>query len=203
MSEPAGGPRFLTVDEYRALEATSQLRHEYVRGAVRAMTGVSRRHIRIMLNIARRLMDAADSGCRVYVNDLRVRVDEDVFYYPDVVVSCEEPDDSHEEAAPCFVVEVLSPSTEATDRHEKAVYYARKPGLQSFLLVHQHDRRVERYHRDDDGAWRRDDITGSGEVTVPCPATILTLDEIYDGVEREGGEPWPRPRRVREPEAQV
>ena len=92
MSEPAGGPRFLTVDEYRALELTSELRHEYVRGIIRAMTGASRRHNRIVGNVYRRLAAAADAGaCRAYVNEVRVRVAHDVFYYPDVVVACAAP----------------------------------------------------------------------------------------------------------------
>src|SRR4051812_5984370 len=130
MSDLAGGPRFLTIDEYRALEAISELRHEFVHGVVRAMTGASRRHNRIVGNIYRRLADAAEGGpCRVYVEAVRTRVADDVFYYPDVVVACGEPGDPLEEASPCLVVEVLSPATEVTDLREKAVYYRQKPGL--------------------------------------------------------------------------
>jgi Uma2 family endonuclease len=199
MSHPAEGPRLLTVEEYRALELTSDVRHEYVNGIVRAMSGESRVHNRIVGNVYRRLVEAAGGGpCRVYVNAIRVRLRRNVFYYPDVVVACGEPGDSHEEDAPCLVVEVLSPTTRETDLREKALNYRRKRSIQAYLVVHQYEARVERHYRDAGAAWRYDDVAGAGDVPVPCPETALTLDEIYDGVVREAGGYWPRPRRVRE-----
>src|SRR5688572_20725266 len=47
MSMPDLIRRPVTVDEYVRLEASSELRHEYVGGEVFAMAGASRRHTRI------------------------------------------------------------------------------------------------------------------------------------------------------------
>ena len=164
MSESAARPHLLTVEEYRALEASSDLRHEYVHGVVRAMSGASRRHNRIVLNIATRLVAAAAGGpCRIYAEGVRTRVADDVFYYPDVVVACGEPGHSHEEESPCLVVEVLSPSTELIDFREKALYYRRKSGLEAYVIVHQYERRVERHYRDASGEWQYEALE-QGEV---------------------------------------
>jgi hypothetical protein len=58
---------------------------------------------------------------------------------------------------------------------------------------------VARHYRDGAGAWQYEELT-EGDVPIPCPETALALDAIYAGVEREGDEYWPRPRRVREAE---
>jgi Uma2 family endonuclease len=59
------------------------------------MTGVTRRHSRILLAIARRLANATDARpCRVRHSDMRVPTPDGPVYYPDVVVaSGDAPDD--------------------------------------------------------------------------------------------------------------
>ncbi|AHY48167.1 Uncharacterized protein conserved in cyanobacteria (plasmid) [Rubrobacter radiotolerans] len=185
MSESTKPHYLLSVGEYLALERGSSVRHEYVGGELYAITGASRRHNRIALNIARRLADAAEgSPCRVYVSDMKVRVEE-AFYYPDVMVCCERPpEDEYTEDAPCVVVEVLSPSTEGTDRREKLAAYERIPSLKAYVIVAQDERLVTHYARDETGRWRRGDLTGEGRLPVSCPeGAELTLDEVYAGVE--------------------
>ena len=82
-----------------------------------------------------------------------------VIYYPDVMVGCgPEPTDERIEDAPCLVVEVLSPSTERTDRHEKLSTYKRVPNLGAYLILAQEERRVDRYWRDTSGEWQREII---------------------------------------------
>jgi hypothetical protein len=52
------------------------------------MSGVTKRHNVIALNIAFELRSASRSGpCRVYVSDVKVRAGPDVIYYPDVMVA--------------------------------------------------------------------------------------------------------------------
>lgn len=96
-------PPLLSVEEYLRLERTSPVRHEYVAGAIHALAGTTRRHNRIALNLARPLMDSAEGGpCRVSVSEVRLRVRDDVYYYPDVMVACgPEPADAYVEDAPC------------------------------------------------------------------------------------------------------
>ena len=185
MAEPATHDRLLTVEEYLRLEETAPIRHEYVAGAVYAMTGATRRHNRIVGNIFARLWTAARGGpCRVYTEAVKLRAARDVIYYPDVMVACgAEGDDPLVEHAPCLVVEVLSPSTESTDRREKALVYKSLSGLEAYLVVHQASRRVERHWRGEDGAWRYSDVVDEGRVPAPCPEAELTLGEIYEGLD--------------------
>ena len=175
----------LTADEYLALEESATVRHEYVGGEIFAMVGATKRHNRIIGNIYGRLWGAARGGpCRVYSESVKLRVADDVIYYPDVMVACgPEGDDPLIEDDPCLVVEVVSPSTETTDRREKLAAYKRMPGLKAYLIVSQDRRRVESHFRSDDGVWRRGDLVDDGRFSVPCPETDLSLAEIYEGLE--------------------
>ena len=83
----------LSVAEYLAGELQSKERHEYLGGSVYAMAGASDTHNTISLNLASALRTHLRGGpCRVYMADLKLRLqisDEDVFYYPDVMVACD------------------------------------------------------------------------------------------------------------------
>lgn len=175
----------LTPEEYLVSEEASDVRHEYVGGVIYALAGTSKRHNLITANVAKQLMDAAAGGpCRVYMIDVKLRTDAEVIYYPDVMVACG-PDsgDPMIEDAPCLVVEVASPSTSVIDQREKLVAYKRVPTIEAYLIVEQDRRRVHRFWRDREGTWSDDEVSGSGEVPVPCPPTTLRLDAIYAGTE--------------------
>lgn len=177
----------MTVDEYLAFEETSPVRHEYVDGYVYAMTGGSLRHNHIALNIYRRLAAAARGGpCHVFVNDVKVRVDETKFYYPDIVVVCGPVDlEGSVVRDPCMIVEVLSPGTRTTDQREKVAAYRKIESLGAYLVVEQDERVVERHYREPGGGWGLGTFAGVTDrtrVPAPCPAdAALTLDEIYEG----------------------
>ena len=177
--------RAMTFDEYLRFEETVEERYELVAGEVHATTGGTQRHGRIIMNIAARLWNAAAGGpCRVFASDMKVRVAEDVVYYPDVVVACTPGDDDAVSLGdPCTIVEVTSPRTRAIDRREKLVAYRRIGALRAYLIVDHRRRRVERRWRDDAGVWWREDVIAEGTVSIPCPETVLSLDEIYEGVE--------------------
>jgi Uma2 family endonuclease len=184
MAEPTTPHDALTVEEYLKLEESATVRHEYVAGEIHAMTGATRRHNRIAGNVYATLLGAARGGkCRVYVETVKLRVAADTIYYPDVMVACgSEPEDPYVESEPCLVVEVISSSTEMTDRREKLAAYKRMPGLEAYLIVSQDRRWVERHLRGEDGVWRRGDLVDEGRFSVPCPKTELSLDEIYAGL---------------------
>lgn len=170
------------------MEEDASVRHEYVAGEVYAMTGATRRHNRIALNIATRLLAVTRGGpCRVYMEGVRLRAARDVFYYPDVMVACGPAgDDPLAEHDPCLVVEVLSPATQEIDRREKALVYKGIASVRAYLIVHQDVRRVERHWRDDEGTWWHADTALQGRVPLPFLDLVLTLDDVYEGLEREG-----------------
>jgi Uma2 family endonuclease len=184
MSDPLSADRLLSVEEYLAFEERSPLRHEYVAGAVYAMTGATIRHSIIVGNVFTALRAAAAGGpCRVFQESVKVRTANDVFYYPDVVVHCTAVDeDAVYVRDPCLIVEVTSPNTRRTDRREKLLSYRALPSVRAYLIVEQRRRQVEVHLRDASGEWDHATVAGHGTVTVPCPATTLTLDAIYEGV---------------------
>lgn len=184
MATDLAANRPLTLEEYLAFEGDSPVRHEYVAGYIHAMSGATKRHNRIALNIAAGLMAAARGRpCRVYASDVKLRAAANIIYYPDVIVACgPEDDDPLVESGPCLVVEVLSPSTQVTDRREKLMFYRQMPGLHAYWIVHQERRLVERHWRGEDGGWRHAELAEHGEVPAPCPDTRLSLDQIYEGI---------------------
>jgi Uma2 family endonuclease len=117
---------------------------------------------------------------------MRVRIGDDVVYYPDVQVVCD-PADTEQmyTTSPCVVVEVLSPSTASIDLREKVLAYRRIESLQAYVIVYRDERRVMRHYRDG-GTWWDAELSGEGIVPFPCPELELTLAEIYRGLAPAG-----------------
>lgn len=115
------------------------------------------------------------SGVTAHVSSIQTHSDH--FYYPDVMVACgPESADPLVEDGPCLVVEVASPSTTIIDQREKLVAYKRVPTVEAYLIVEQDRRRVHRFWRDADGVWSDDEVSGHGDVPLPCPRTTLRRD---------------------------
>ncbi|MFM6398803.1 Uma2 family endonuclease, partial [Planktothrix sp.] len=82
----------LTVEDYLNAEAKSPTRHEYVGGYLFAMAGASEEHNIIVVNISSLLRPhLRGSSCRVFVSDMKVKVQDDIFYYPDLLSFKEKP----------------------------------------------------------------------------------------------------------------
>ncbi len=179
------GEKFsLSVADYLAGERDGAVRHEYVSGQAYAMAGASARHNRVALNIAGRLNDhLAGDECEAFMADMKVRVAPDLFYYPDVVVTCDPPGgDPYFRAEPRLVVEVLSPTTERTDRHEKLAAYKNCPAVQEYALVSQERMMVE-LHRRGGGEWRTEIFTKpEQECAFGSVGLTLRLADIYRNV---------------------
>ena len=173
-----------TVAEYLALEAASETKHEYDNGEIIAMAGASPRHNLISMNVASALRQLlAESPCRVFGSDQRVRVDAtDAYAYPDVSVVCSEPRIGDDRPAsllnPILLVEILSPSTADYDRGAKLAHYRRLASVREILLVESDARRVELYRRLDDGTWKIKDFV-DGTIALESAGVALALDEIY------------------------
>jgi Uma2 family endonuclease len=99
----------LTIAEYLSAEEQSEIKHEYLGGQVYAMSGASRNHNLIALNIASAIRNhLRGTNCRGFISDMKVKIDSqqtDIFYYPDVVVTCE-PQDNQKFflTSPCLII---------------------------------------------------------------------------------------------------
>jgi len=174
----------LSVEEYLACEQKGDIRHEYVNGYVYALAGGSSRHNRISLNIAARFLDLAQGKpCRIYQEGMKLRTSEGVFYYPDVMAVCDKPEpDPFYETEPCVLVEVLSPSTKNTDLREKLTVYKSLPSVQTYLIVDAERLAVRHISKGEGGRWQQEDLTGDGDIPLPCLGGVLSLPQIYRGV---------------------
>jgi Uma2 family endonuclease len=181
--------RYLTVDEYLALEETSPIKHEYVRGQIFAMTGGTVAHNQICMNLATALHGFLKrSGCSVFSADIKVRVEAaDAFYYPDVVVSCEQTTlDQVTLHSPIFICEISSRSTRQIDRREKLIAYRQLPSLQHYALIDQRKICVELYSKTAEGAWTLMSLGKADSLVLPSLAGksfSLPIADIYDGLD--------------------
>lgn len=96
-------------------------------------------------------------------------------------------DDVQSVANPVVVVEVLSPSTEHGDRHDKPRHYRRIPSLRHILIVDIPEHTVTHYERGDaDSEWTVTDLSdGSVRLTalgidVPLSEVFRKLDSVPD-----------------------
>ena len=162
----------LTPVEYLAGERSPEARtkYEWIDGELREKNGASRAHNLIVTNLVVALgTRLVDREFDVYPGDMRVRVPEGPYYYPDVVVASAPPEfeDGHLDTLrnPFVVFEVLSPSTESIDRGEKLEGFMRIPSLTDYLVVGQDRVRVDHYHR------TLGESTGEGQWTLATKAS--------------------------------
>ena len=183
--------QFYTVEEYFALEAASDMRHEYIAGEVVAMGGASPQHNRITANLARELGNALRTSkeCEPFVSDMRVKTRED-YRYPDVVVVCggtqfETINGLETLVNPTLIIEVLSKSSEADDRGDKFFEYRSVVSLKDYILIPQDKLRVEHYTRRPNDEWilHRDVTEPDGKITIQSLGCELRLADIYERVE--------------------
>jgi Uma2 family endonuclease len=178
-------PPPLTPTEYLKREEGSATKNEYVDGEIYAMSGAKRRHNLIAANIlGHAWREAGARGCQAFGSGMKVYVEaHNSFYYPDISVCCDASDkDERYLTRPCFIVEVLSPSTASIDRREKRASYATLDTLHEYVIVDQDRMRVDLYRREAEG-WRGYVLTQPEEVVESsCLKLKLTLAQIYEGV---------------------
>jgi Uma2 family endonuclease len=173
-----------TVEEYFALEAASETRHEYYEGEIIAMSGARRNHVQIVMNMGRRLSEQLDDrpDCSAFASDLRVRVSGKIYFYPDVVVACDEQytDESQTMLTnPALIVEVTSQSTALYDRLTKLQAYRRMPSVQDILIIDQHQVHVEQHTRVDKGWLVQEFSELTDTITLESLGCALVVSHAY------------------------
>lgn len=143
----------IQIDDYLFLDQSSQnARYEYLEGELRMLAGGSPDHSLITTNltsILHRLLE--DGPCLVYNSDMQLQLSESRYVYPDISMTCDPRDQEPEDKRihyPSVVVEVLSPSTEATDRGKKLLYYQAHASIQEYVLADAQSIRIQVYRRE-------------------------------------------------------
>lgn len=172
-----------SVEEYEALEATSDSRHEFYHGQVWAMAGGTAAHNQLVMNCYRALYAKyREKGCRVFTENMKLEVVSDqVYFYSDVMVICE-PIKGHTTVVrnPLLIVEVLSDSTEKIDLGNKVTAYTAIEGLQAYIIIAQKETWVRIYEKKGDlWVWR--DLENI-EDTLQIQGWEIPLAEIYQDI---------------------
>lgn len=191
MAEPA--VRRMTIEEFFDWERAQDEKCELVRGIpFQMMTGASRQHDRIVVNLIAELRTRLrGKPCAPFTSDTAVRTGPDSIRRPDAGVDCGpfEPD-GQMASEPTLVVEVLSPSTHVFDLFEKTDEYRTVPSIAYILLVEPNEPRVMLRERTADGGWLHHLLEGADEaVDLPGLGIRLPLAELYADVPLR-----PRPR---------
>ena len=184
----------LSVQEYLAWEAENEIKHEYIDGEVYAMSGGTGKHSSIMINITIAIgQQLGDSLCALHSSEMRVKVNDSRYVYPDLSAVCGK--SSYEDESeisllnPILVVEVTSPSSIEFDRVAKRDLYREAPSIQGYLVVDQHRVCAELYNRADVG-WLLQVYTDPDDV-IPLEMlnSELPLAEIYRGIAFDEAQP--------------
>ena len=178
---------FIYREEYLKSErAATDLRSEYHKGEIFAMTGASRDHNKIVANVTVSLGNQLKNrDCNNYPNDMKVGVqDGERYLYPDIVVTCgnEEFEDDNADILlnPVVIIEILSPSTEAYDRGLKFSYYQTIESLQEYVLISQSFYRIEVFRKQTDETWTyRSFNEPSEKIELHSINCILNAVDVY------------------------
>ncbi len=176
----------MTSQDYLEFEEKAAERHEFVDGIVYEMSGESLENNEIAGNIYTALRSyAVKQKCRVAFEGVKLWIPAlNRYYYPDVMVLCDDRDTTLKKSKifehPCFVVEVVSPTTAATDRREKLQAYRMIASLQGYLIVDPEQKLLEYYQRIRNG-WQTSRHI-EGVIEIPSLNGSLSLESIFENV---------------------
>ena len=183
---PSPASDALTVEDYLAAEESREVRHEYVGGLVYAKAGTTPEHNLIAGNLFAALRShLRGKACEVFFAEVKLRLEHaqnDIFYYPDMMVACDPRDKGQPtKRFPKAIVEVLSDGTARIDRREKFWAYMSIPTLEEYVLVAQDRAEATVFRRA--GQWRAEPRTKLEEtITLPSLDFTMALSAIYEGV---------------------
>lgn len=176
----------LTVRQYLALEAESEIRHEYIDGEIFPMTGGTLNHDDIVINLISALLpQLADSNCRLHTSHMRVGVSPTRYLYPDLSAVCgeaETDDGTTTLLNPTFVVEVTSPPSIERDRVRKVELYGDIPSVQGYLILDQERVFAHWFTRSESGWHLRQFSDLSDEITLEPLGCTLRLEDVYRSI---------------------
>lgn len=175
-----------SLDEYFSLtDQEGEIRYEYYFGKIVAMAGALLRHNLVAGNAFGLLYtQLRKKKCTPFNSDNRLRVNPQMWVYPDVMVSCHDEDlaarlyINH----PSLIIEVLSESTRNVDYTLKRQYYLQIPDLQYYILIESDRIFVDVYERKED-FWANKIYTETDDIiSLPFIGVELAIEDLYERV---------------------
>lgn len=168
----------ISAEEYLRGELVAEFKHEFIDGEVYAMAGASGNHNLLSINMLSELRNQLrGTPCRVFIADMKVKVNND-FFYPDVMVVCEKNSDSeYYQQSPVIIVEVLSPSTRKFDKTAKRLKYQNISTLEEYVLIDQTIAEVEVFRRKEH--WQSFYYYLGDAITFDSLGVTVLVEDIY------------------------
>jgi len=178
----------ISEEEYLKGELISDIKHEYINGHVYAMAGASKNHNLISGNIFFSIQNNLrnnKSSCNTFSSDMKVKVSQSAnsYFYPDLMVVCENNNDDFYQNSPVIIVEVLSKSTEKQDKSNKRLSYFNIPTLKEYVLIEQDKCEVLVFEKDK--GWQSIYYFLGDEITFKSINVTLSVEEIYYQIDNE------------------
>lgn len=184
--------QLLTLDEFLAWDDGTDRRYQLLRGVVTMMAPAQAVHGRLISRLDRLLGRKLRNGCEPIIEaGIKAQHRDDTFYIADIAVTCVplQRGTVYVEA-PELIAEVLSPSTESTDRLLKLPDYRLIPSVTDVLLVSSSSARIEHWHREGDG-WMVVFRSAGERVELAALATAVAVDDLYRNLPIEPEAPPP------------
>lgn len=192
VKEPAPKYNYVSPEHYLEMERAAEMKHEYFKGEVFAMSGASCGHNDISFNINRLVASFLHGkGCKLYGSDFRIHIPENtLFTYPDFSIVCGKANTEEiytdNLTNPNVIIEILSKSTKDYDRGTKFNLYRSIKTLNEYILIDSTSVSVEIFTRQPDNSWVLTEFKQlSDSFVIATIQLTLHLQDIYDDVSFE------------------
>jgi Uma2 family endonuclease len=174
---------WMSEEEYLRTEVEREIKHEYIDGHLYAMAGVKKNHQRITVNLLSAFRIFLNGKpCEPFASDVKLKVGSR-FFYPDVMVVCEDNKQDYYTESPVNIVEVLSKSTRRMDETVKKWAYQNIPTLQEYVLIEQDFVDVEVCRRSQ--GWVSNHYFLGDTVHFEAIGLEMSVADIYERVDNE------------------
>ena len=184
MAEPAVSR--MTLGEFLRWDDGTDTRYELIDGFPVAMAPLAEAHRILVVRLVSRIDGALAirRPCNAQIEPGVVRPDRaDSYYVPDIAVTCE-PNEPGRQAMvdPILIVEILSPSTERSDRRLKMPAYQTIDSVREILLIDADSHHAELYRRDNNH-WGIELVRGAGATLFLASVELrISMSELYEGI---------------------
>jgi len=170
-----------TLESFLAWEAEQEFKHEFDGFEPVAMAGGTDAHAGLQANLAAALVTRLRGRpCRFRGSELKFRTALGTVRYPDGMVICSPAEPRATIVAdPTVVFEVLSDSSQETDRIAKMAEYRATPSIQSYVMLEQQHVQATVFSRTRDGHWVGRVLRAGETLALPEINIELPLDELH------------------------
>jgi Uma2 family endonuclease len=177
--------RFVTPEEYLALELLAEYKNEYLDGKILPMTSHSIDQNGITVDCMCSIADGVEhEEWFVFTSSFKIRIDQPrCYFYPEISICKGKPnvvDNQYAYTNPTVVVEVLAEWSESFDRGKKFHRYKQIPSLTEYILIAQDEYQIDVFQKAHDGIWQLRSYSRLEDVLeIKSLKLSLPLADIY------------------------